>query len=271
MQVEIVGASQGHYNVNVTMKSILFLLALLLPVAGQNILRKPVLDKTVILTFDDAVSTHSTYVAPLLKKHGFTATFYVCEFPPDFDDKHKYMSWEQIEGLHKMGFEVANHTHTHKNVGKLKEAQLVEELEYIENKLVAFGAPRPVTFAYPGYGTSIAALKILEQRGYQFARAGFDRVYDPETDHPLLVPGFTTRANNQEMIMDAFAKASNGKIAVLTIHGVPDYAHDWVTTPPEMFESYLKFLKDNQYHVIAMRDLAQYVDVAAAMKLAFKL
>ena len=155
---------------------------LLLPLLAATIhaqALKPIPDKTVILTFDDGVSTHATYVAPLLKKYGFPATFFVCEFPPDFDDKHKYMSWEQIAQLHKDGFEVANHTWTHKHAGKLTGPQLVEQLAYIENKITGFGAPRPVTFAYPGYATSAAALEILAARGYLFARAGDDRVYDP--------------------------------------------------------------------------------------------
>jgi len=46
---------------------------------------------------------------------------------------------------------------------------------------------------------------------------------------------------------------------VLTIHGVPDYAHDWVNTPPELFAGYLRFLQDNYYTVIALRDLKKYV------------
>ena len=44
------------------------------------------------------------------------------------------------------------------------------------------------------------------------------------------------------------------------MHGVPDYAHPAVTTPPELFEEYLKYLHDNHYKVIALRDLAKYVD-----------
>jgi peptidoglycan-N-acetylglucosamine deacetylase len=219
----------------------------------------PVPDKTVILTFDDGVSTHATYVAPLLKKYGFTATFFVCEFPPDFANKHDYMSWEQMANLHKMGFEVANHTWTHKHVDKLKPEQLVEQLEYIEKKITGFGAPRPVTFAYPGYATSGAAIAVLRARGYQFARGGEDRVYDPKKDDPMLIPGFTTRKDNKEMILTGLQKAKDGKIAVLTIHGVPDYAHDWVTTPPELFEFYLRYLKENKFNVIAFRDLTKYV------------
>jgi lysophospholipase L1-like esterase len=45
---------------------------------------------------------------------------------------------------------------------------------------------------------------------------------------------------------------------VLTIHGVPDYAHPSVTTPPDLFEEYLTYLRDNHYTVIALRDLAKY-------------
>ena len=36
-------------------------------------------DGLVVLTFDDSVASHATYVAPLLKKHGFGATFYITE------------------------------------------------------------------------------------------------------------------------------------------------------------------------------------------------
>jgi peptidoglycan/xylan/chitin deacetylase (PgdA/CDA1 family) len=32
---------------------------------------------TIVLTFDDSVASHATFVAPLLKKYGFGATFFV--------------------------------------------------------------------------------------------------------------------------------------------------------------------------------------------------
>ena len=58
----------------------------------------------------------------------------------------------------------------------------------------------------------------------------------------------------------AVSQARHGKIAVLQFHGVPDTAHDWVNTPKEQFEAYMKYLADNEFTVIALRDLAQYVD-----------
>ncbi len=56
------------------------------------------------------------------------------------------------------------------------------------------------------------------------------------------------------------SQARGGKIAVIQLHGVPDTAHAWVSTPTLLFESYVRYLAENQYTVIALRDLARYVD-----------
>jgi len=59
----------------------------------------PVPDKLVVLTFDDGAKSHATYVAPLLKKLGFGATFFITEgfdFPTN---KAGYMTWEEIGAL----------------------------------------------------------------------------------------------------------------------------------------------------------------------------
>lgn len=67
--------------------------------------------KTIILTFDDALRNHLEFVAPILKKYNFGATFYVCEFPDaqNFGES-PYLNWRQIAELSGMGFEIGNHT-----------------------------------------------------------------------------------------------------------------------------------------------------------------
>ncbi|MEP7365288.1 MAG: polysaccharide deacetylase family protein [Acidobacteriota bacterium] len=60
------------------------LMALALLACAANGQVQPVPDKLVVLTFDDGVVSHATFVAPLLKQYGFGGTFFVCEFPPDF-------------------------------------------------------------------------------------------------------------------------------------------------------------------------------------------
>lgn len=221
----------------------------------------PVPEKTVVLTFDDGVLSHSTVVAPLLKKYGFPATFFVCEFQPDFDDKSKYMSWEQMAQLHADGFEVASHTRSHKHVNGMAPGELDQELAYVERKCAELSVPKPTTFAYPAYAHTPVALRTLRERGYKFARGGDSRPYDPAVDDPLLIPSFSTTGTNEnaaQRVLAALRQATGGKIVVLTIHGVPDDAHPQVTTSPELFERYLKFLAEEKYTVLAMRDLAKY-------------
>lgn len=225
-----------------------------------QIIKKPIPDHLVVLTFDDAVSSHAEFVAPLLKEYGFWGTFFVCEFPPDFSDKQKYMTWKQIEKLNEMGFEVGNHTAHHTHVNSLDKQGFIEELKYIEEKAASYGIPKPISFAYPGYDTDPSALKTLEEQGYAYARAGGSRAYDPMKDHPYLIPSFSTTGTDTLRVLDALKQAKDGKIVVFTIHGVPDYAHDWVTTPPGLFRYYLNYMDQHNYTVISMEELSQYID-----------
>jgi peptidoglycan-N-acetylglucosamine deacetylase len=215
-------------------------------------------DRTVVLTFDDAVSSDFHFVGPLLRKYKFPATFFVCEFPPDFADEKKYMSWDQIKSLHEDGFEIGSHTRTHTHVTKLTRDGLMAELKWVEDKLEKLGIPRPVSFAYPAYETSELALQVLKERGYRFGRAGGSRTYGPNTDNPLLLPSFSTTGPDKKRLIGILNQARHGEIVILTIHGVPDYAHPTVTTPPELFEAYLGYLKENNYNVLSVRDLARY-------------
>lgn len=236
---------------------------------AQKIIKKAIPDKLVVLTFDDAVLSHYTNVAPLLKKYKFGGTFFIAEFlKPSFEDKKLYMSWEQIGELNKMGFEIANHTQNHTHVNKMQREQFIAELEYIEQKAKDQKVNKKLeSFAYPGYDVSKSAFAVLEEKGYRFARVGGGRAYDPEKDHPYLLPSFSTSGDNSKQIFEAFSKAKDGKIVILTVHGVPDEAHPWVNTPLQLFESYLKFLHDQHYKVIALRDLKKYIDDEAARKI----
>ena len=82
-------------------------LSLLLPVAAPE---RKIPDGVVVLTFDDSVASHATFVAPLLKKLGFGATFFITEGFEFTTDQEHYMTWEQIKALHDAGFEIGNHT-----------------------------------------------------------------------------------------------------------------------------------------------------------------
>ncbi len=218
-------------------------------------------DKLVVLTFDDSVATQVTNVAPLLKKLGFGATFFITEgfdFPTN---KKIYMTWEQIKGLHDAGFEIGNHTRHHTAVSGQTAEQIHADVEYIEKQCEQHGIPRPVTFCYPGYATGDDALKVLRERGYKFARAGGARPFDPAANEPLLMPQvFDSKPGVKfEDFVAAVAKAKDGKVAVLTFHGVPDEQHPWVNTNFADFEKYMAHLKEQGCKVVALRELTKYL------------
>jgi Predicted xylanase/chitin deacetylase len=245
---------------------LLFLMVLVGFCGNAKILRNKIPDRLVVLSFDDATASHYSNVAPLLKHYGFGGTFFVCEFPPSSDDSSKYMNWRQIKELHDKGFEIANHTKNHPNLPKLKPEEVRGQLDYIEKKCGSAKISKPVSFAYPGYGFNQTVLDILKEKGYQFARIGGDRAYEPLKDSPLLIPSWSMTANNKEKIRAAFNEAGNGRIVVLTIHGVPDVEHPWVNTSLQVFKEHLQYLYDHHYKVISMRDLGKYINAREAIK-----
>jgi peptidoglycan/xylan/chitin deacetylase (PgdA/CDA1 family) len=254
------------------MRNLLLSLLLLTLCATPVLPREPIPDKLVVLTFDDASKSHYTIARPLLKKYGFGATFFVTEgfdFPTN---KRDYMTWEEIAQLHQDGFEIGNHTLDHQGVNRNTVRNLAAQLRGINVQCQKHGIPIPVSFAYPGNAIERDALPVLKELGIQFARRGGSPefpykegrgfAYEPGLDHPLLIPSAGDARPGWALadFKRAVDQARNGKIAVLQLHGVPDSAHDWVTTSQKQFEEYMKYLADNKFHVIALRDLAKYVD-----------
>ncbi|QDU80862.1 Polysaccharide deacetylase [Polystyrenella longa] len=235
---------------------------------------EPIPDKLVVLTFDDSVKSHITVVRPILKKHGFGGTFYITEGFDFKENKESYLTWEEIAFLHRDGFEIGNHTRDHMGCTKKNLSKIKEQLDAINDRCAEYDIPKPTTFAYPGNAFDDGAIPILEEAGIQFARRGGspeysyqkDRGkgfgYEPGRDHPLLVP--SAGDARPDWTLDDFKRAASmakeGKIAILQFHGVPEVEHPWVHTPVVRFQEYMQYLKDEGYTVIAMRDLAKYVD-----------
>jgi peptidoglycan/xylan/chitin deacetylase (PgdA/CDA1 family) len=65
-----------------------------------GIIIKPIPDKSVVLTFDDACLSHATFVAPLLKEYGFGGSFYITTAFEFNTRKDWHMTWEQIKDLY---------------------------------------------------------------------------------------------------------------------------------------------------------------------------
>ncbi|MEZ4904763.1 MAG: polysaccharide deacetylase family protein [Spirosomataceae bacterium] len=112
--------------------------------------------KSVLITFDDAYVNNIEFAYPILKKHGAHATIFV---PTAFVGKGSHwditsepiMTVEQLHQLDSTIFELALHSHTHRNYASLTEEELEDDLrqniQFFEQNQLPFVR----TFAYP-YG-----------------------------------------------------------------------------------------------------------------------
>jgi len=236
----------------------------------------PIPDRLVVLTIDDGTKTDITEVSPVLRRFGFGATFYVTDGLRSVKGKDDSLTWDDIRELNREGFEIGNHTENHADVRKMSKEEFIAEVEGIEKRCRQNGIPVPTTFAFPGWQFNIQSAQVLLERGYSFARRGVTPefpdeghgargpIFDPARDSPLLIPttGYAGPDWGMKDLIWAVDQAKAGKIAVLVFHGVPYPRAPWVSTAPQTFEIYMKYLRDRGCTVISLRDLSKYVQPA---------
>ncbi len=127
--------------------------------------------KPVVLTFDDGWKNEYEYAFPLLKKYGFTATFFIFTNPIGKDKR--FMTWEQVLEMDKAGMTIADHTLSHPYLTKMpieKERQeIFESKKILEEKL-----GKPVThFATPFGQTNDILVALLKEAGFTTGRTTF--------------------------------------------------------------------------------------------------
>ncbi len=226
---------------------------------ATGILKKPIPDKLVVLTFDDGPASHYNVVAPILKQLGFGGSFYVCDFDSFRTRKDWYLTWRQMREMAADGFEIGNHTSGHAGGASIGYFLTMEDA------LIANGVPKPVTVAWPVYQSNPKTYPDLAANAYTFGRGGYKRPYRPTVDNPFDIPCMEPKTVGD--LAKMVRLAAGGRIAVLIYHGIPDIEHPPVTLDPAIFRAQMQYLKDNHYKVIAMRDLAEYIDSAKAAKL----
>jgi len=220
-----------------------------------GVLKKPIPDKIVVVTFDDGPASSYTVVAPILKSHGFNGSFYVCDFDSFRTRKDWYMTFRQMREMSDQGFEIGNHSVGH--------SQGFDAMMKMEDELLANNVPKPTTIAWPLHYANVTP--DFYKAGYIFARGGHNRAYRPTVDNPLEIPSMW--CNNLEEFVKMVRQAAGGKIVAICYHGVPDMEHPPVSLEPEVFKVQMQYLKDNNYKVIALRDLVEYIDPVKAAKL----
>jgi peptidoglycan/xylan/chitin deacetylase (PgdA/CDA1 family) len=230
-------------------------------------------EKIVVLTFDDAVQSHRDLVAPLLKEKGFGGTFFVTN--AWMEDTANFMTWEDVAEVHRLGFEIGNHSWDH---GHLTNQEAIEgmdrSLAMVDSALAAHGVPKPVSFGYPANQFVPETVVKVRELGYRFARRGMQPeipygeiahgpLFDPALNNRLVIP--TSADAYPEWTVEYFKtiieRAEPGRAIILQFHGIPDIAHPWVHLDPEKFIAMMDYLEGTDCRVIALRDLDKYFEI----------
>lgn len=126
----------------------------------------------IVCTFDDGYKGLNDYALPILSQYGFTATVFICTNLIGKDNKwnnkdavlRQHLNMEELQNLHRYGWEIASHGVSHFNLLKLTDEEMDYELRQSHDFLVKEWG-EVVTYAYP-YGAYNAFIKSCVSKYY---------------------------------------------------------------------------------------------------------
>ena len=129
----------------------------------------PLPAKPVIISFDDDWEGQYRYALPLLKKYGYTATFYIWVVVVG---RKNHMTWDQIKELSQSGMEVGCHTLTHPYLTRIKKDETLQRELVVAKEDIESHLGVPVTsLAYPFGQYDERVVAAAKAAGFTSARS----------------------------------------------------------------------------------------------------
>ena len=85
-----------------------------------------VLEKSLVITFDDGWADNYSNVLPILIKYGLKATIFIVT---GFIGQTNYMSWSQLREMREADVSIQSHTVSHRPLSLLSQAEVEYELQ----------------------------------------------------------------------------------------------------------------------------------------------
>ncbi|MEE2996992.1 MAG: polysaccharide deacetylase family protein [Pseudomonadota bacterium] len=126
--------------------------------------RKPLPDRTVGISIDDAFLSVYREAFPRLQKAGLPFTLFVATRPVD-RSIGGYMSWDQIRELHTAGVTIGSQTHTHLHMAQSSDKKNRGDLEQSNARFKAELGRVPSFIAYPYGEYSLAVGRLSKEVG----------------------------------------------------------------------------------------------------------
>ena len=124
-----------------------------------NQITKKLIDKNkamIALTFDDGPNHNTNKILNILEKYKIKATFFILGTNIEGNEA-------VIKRMNEFGMEIGNHTYSHKLLTKLKQEQIIEEIEKVDQTLFAITGKYP-TLIRPSYGSTNEKIRSLLNR-----------------------------------------------------------------------------------------------------------
>lgn len=134
-------------------------------------------DGLVGLTFDDGYRDVRTWAAPVLERHGFTATMFavsgllggenVWDPPP----RRPLMTGADLRELMALGWEIGSHSVSHARLTEVDQDHLRHEVSASGPALTEATGLAPRSFCYPYGAVNLEAVEAVREAGYAYACA----------------------------------------------------------------------------------------------------
>lgn len=126
--------------------------------------------RAVVITLDDGWETQFIHALPVLRRFGYTATFFVYTNPIGRD--RRYVTWDELRELISVGMTIGSHSRSHPLLTRLRDRDTIRDEVAGSRALLERSLSVSVEFfAYP-YGAFTPALAgAVREAGYRAARA----------------------------------------------------------------------------------------------------
>lgn len=127
--------------------------------------------RSVAITFDDGLNSQYELACPILRKYGFTATFFITtdkSCPEFISGKYQDhpLTESQIKQIDCWGFDIGSHTHTHANLKDLDRGRVYNELSESKRILEGILGKKVSYLSVPGGYYSNEVKEISRLVGY---------------------------------------------------------------------------------------------------------
>ncbi|WP_257350614.1 polysaccharide deacetylase family protein [Pseudalkalibacillus decolorationis] len=179
----------------------------------------------VLLTIDDAPDTYGLEMAKTLKKLDVPAIFFVNGHFIETEEEKKV-----LKAIHRLGFEIGNHTMTHANLSNLSVEEQKQEILTLNEKIESITGEKSIFFRAPFGVNTVFSKQLTKEQNMMFMNWTYGYDWEAEYQNSNTLADIMV---NTELLTDG---------AILLAHD-----REWTN---EALTSIVKGLQDKGYQFI---------------------